>query len=590
MDRNTATGLVLIFILMAGWFYFTMPTAEQLAEQERERAIRDSIAAVQDPQQNFDQNTLDDEQPVVSSPLAEIPTSTSGIFGASAITDTSHVIVQSPLYTAVFTNLGAGPSEFVLNEYSTWDGNPIQLIENNSRSVYNVGFLSTENYNIDTRNLLFSQITPGTTINVGEGDTQELSYALELADGRQVIYTYTFHPESYAIDLDIRFVGLRNYIVGSSIDFSWDSPLNFTEKDRTQDGLLASAYAYTGGELEQLKLTEAESDDKTYNGDITWVSTRTKFFAQIIKPVTGSDGAILEGSQDGPQDEALTNHAYSATVQSDVSSDGQVSFELYIGPLQYDSIKEFDDHAFDMVEVGYAWIRWFSDPFVRFIVIPFFGFMGGFISNYGVLVIIFAVLVKLCLSPLTYKSFKSMAAMRELQPKMKEIQEKYKDNPQKQQQETMKMYKKAGVNPLGGCLPNLLQFPILITLWRFFQNSIILRQKEFLWASDLSAPDYILNLPFAIPFLGPNIAGFVLLMTGAMIVQSQLTGGMSGGGTPANPQMKVFQYIFPVMLLFIFNNFAAGLSLYYLIFNVLSIVQQILINKNMKKEKAVAVS
>ncbi|MGA0233408.1 MAG: membrane protein insertase YidC, partial [Saprospiraceae bacterium] len=227
-----------------------------------------------------------------------------------------------------------------------------------------------------------------------------------------------------------------------------------------------------------------------------------------------------------------------------------------------------------------------SDPFVRFIVIPFFNIMGGFISNYGVLVIIFAASVKLILSPLTFKSYKSMAAMRELQPLMKEIQEKYKNDPQKQQKATMDLYRKNKVNPLGGCLPMLLQFPILITLWRFFQNSILLRQESFLWASDLSAPDFIINLPFGIPFLGDQIAGFVILMAISMGLQSKLTGGASGGGAASGAmaqQMKIMQYLLPFMMLFIFNNFASGLSLYYLIFNVLSILQQLYINKNTHK-------
>ncbi len=212
--------------------------------------------------------------------------------------------------------------------------------------------------------------------------------------------------------------------------------------------------------------------------------------------------------------------------------------------------------------------------------------MGGFISNYGVLVIIFAASVKLILSPLTFKSYKSMAAMRELQPLMKEIQEKYKNDPQKQQKATMDLYRKNKVNPLGGCLPMLLQFPILITLWRFFQNSILLRQESFLWASDLSAPDFIISLPFAIPFLGEQIAGFVILMAISMGLQSKLTGGASGGGAASGAmaqQMKIMQYLLPFMMLFIFNNFASGLSLYYLIFNVLSILQQLYINKNTHK-------
>ena len=176
-----------------------------------------------------------------------------------------------------------------------------------------------------------------------------------------------------------------------------------------------------------------------------------------------------------------------------------------------------------------------------------------------------------------------MAAMRELQPQMKEVQDKYKNDPQKQQKATMDLYRKHKVNPLGGCLPMLLQFPILITLWRFFQNSIILRQEDFLWVSDLSAPDYILSLPFSIPFLGDQVAGLVLLMTLSMVFQSKLTAGTSAGGGASNPmaqQMKIMQYFLPIMLLFVFNNFASGLSLYYLIFNVLSIFQQLYINKN----------
>lgn len=175
-----------------------------------------------------------------------------------------------------------------------------------------------------------------------------------------------------------------------------------------------------------------------------------------------------------------------------------------------------------------------------------------------------------------------MAAMRELQPQMKEIQDKYKNDPQKQQKATMDLYRKNKVNPLGGCLPMLLQFPILITLWRFFQNSIILRQEDFLWVSDLSAPDYILSLPFSIPFLGDQLAGLVLLMTLSMVFQSRLTAANSAGGGANNPmaqQMKIMQYFLPIMLLFVFNNFASGLSLYYLIFNVLSIFQQLYINK-----------
>jgi len=593
LDKNTVTGLVLIFILMAAWFYVTMPTEEELARQRQQQALQDSLQQLEQVQE--DTVERQPQVPVEDDPLPSLTRQEKsktpvGLFAQHQATDTTEFIVETPLYKAVFTNLGAGPSKFTLKDFDTWDGRPVQMITDTTRSAYNIGFLSTENYNVDTKNLLFERVSPLSSAYLEEGESRELKYALQLPDGRQLVYTYTFYSDSYQIDLDIEFIGLGSYVVGRSIDFGWEPPLNPTEADPTQDGMITSAYVYAGGELEQFKLDEPGVKENTINGTIDWAATRTKFFAQIIKPVSNSDAVFLEGAMTGPSDDPLTKYHYQVAIQSNIPQNSPLSYQLYIGPLKYDVVKTFDEHAYDMVEVSYAWLRWFSDPFVRFIVIPFFNLLSGFMSNYGLIIVIFAAGVKLILSPLTMKSYKSMAAMKELQPKMKEIQEKYKDDPQKQQKAVMNMYKKEGVNPLGGCLPNLLQFPILITLWRFFQNSILLRQEEFLWVSDLSAPDYILDLPFSIPFLGDQLAGMVLLMSGTMIAQMQLTGGMSGGGAPTNPQMKIFQYFLPIMLLFIFNNFASGLSLYYLIFNLLSIVQQLYINKSLHAEKEGAVA
>ncbi len=593
MDKNTATGLGLIFLLMIAWFYVTMPSEEERAAQMRERAIQDSLAQVEalrnDVPEAPAENQTVGSQPQIRETTDEHSASIpqTGIFATSSQTERRLFTIDTPLYTAVFSNEGAGPISFTLKKHNDWMGNPYQLIADSSRSAYNFGFLTTENYNIDTQNLLFAQLNADASISLLEGDSRELKYALELSDGRQIVYTYLFNADTYEIDLDVQFVGVSEYIVGRSVDFGWTSPLNSSEKDTQQEGIETAAYIYAGEELEKFKLDEPGREENTINGNIDWVASKTKFFTQFIKPRQVSEAATLVGEVTGAADDPNAEHRYSTSITSDIPDNGVLSYQLFVGPLRYYEIRKVDEHAYDMVEVGYNWLRWFSDPFVRLLVIPFFTFFSQFISNYGVLVIIFAASVKLVLSPLTYKSYKSMAAMSELQPQMKEIQEKYKDNPQKQQQETMKLYKKNKVNPLGGCLPNLLQFPILITLWRFFQNSIILRQESFLWASDLSAPDYILDLPFSIPFMGDQIAGFVLLMSATMVIQSRLTGGMSGSGAsnPMAQQMKVLQYIFPVMLLFIFNNFASGLSLYYLVFNVLSIVQQIYIKKKLHAEK-----
>ena len=463
---------------MVAWFVVSMPSEEERAAQLAERARQDSLAQIEAIQNEEPVSTAVTNQPSIREQVTQESVSPrSEIFSSSQDVEQSEFVVTTPLYTAVFSNKGAGPISFTFSEYNSWAGAPYQLISDSTKSAYNFGFLTTENLNVDTQNLLFTQLNTGSELTLNEGDTKELKYALQLRDGRQIVFTYTFLADTYEIDFDVQFIGVSDYIIGRAVDFGWTSKLNSSEKDKKQEGIDAAAYVYLGEELEKFKLDEPGRKEETFNGNIDWSATRTKFFTQFIKPLHQTESAFLTGEVTGENDDPLTKHKYTSSITSSIPGDGVLSYKLFIGPLKYYEIKQVDEHAYDMVEVGYNWLRWFSDPFVRFIVIPFFTFFSGFISNYGVLVIIFAASVKLVLSPLTFKSYKSMAAMKELQPQLKEIQDKYKDNPQKQQQETMKIYKKNKVNPLGGCLPNLLQFPILITLWRFFQNSILLRQE-----------------------------------------------------------------------------------------------------------------
>lgn len=590
---------------MVAWAYFTMPTEQELRERQAEQARQDSIASVQadsqqapQPENESTDQTADQSDSDSLSVKAEAQDEGQemGAFSAANVTDTSEVAVETPLFTATFTNVGAGPAQIMLKRHETWDHKPVYMIKDTTESAYSLGFLTNENYNVETDELVFELLTPTEDIVLEEGESQELQYALNVSDSQRLVYTYTLSGDSYEIDLDVRFEGLDQTIIGGTVDFGWKPQLQFTEKDVSTEATYASAYVYTGGEMEQLKLSEAGRDESTYNGSIGWVATRTKFFSQIIKTDNSTQGARLVGEQTGATDQSSTDHHYQSFMTTDISQENTISYQMYIGPMAYSDLRVYHEEAYDMVDVGYSWLRWLSDPLVKYIIIPYFGFVESYM-NVGLAIILFAVLIKMVLYPLTKKSYRSMAAMKELQPEMKEIKEKYADDPEKQQKATMKLYKESGVNPLGGCLPNLLQLPILITLWRFFQNSILIRQQEFLWASDLSAPDYILSLPFSIPFLGDQVAGFVLLMTGAMFLQSKLTGGMGpggGGGAAGGPNMQALQYVFPFMLLFIFNNFAAGLSLYYLVYNLVSIGQQLLIYRQMdqekEEEKAVATS
>lgn len=609
MDRNTVIGLLLIFALTIGWAFYTMPSQEEIDQRRAEQALQDSLAAAQaqeqaefegqqdslqsgnDTEAGAGDDSMTDRGAESTSEITESARNL-GVFSANSAVDTVKTVIQTPLYEIELSNLGGGPIKYTLADYKTWDQKQVQMIRDTTRSSYSLGFLSSQNYNIETNNLLFDPLQDSDVISLEGSDSTEVSYAYRVDDRSEIVFTYTFHADHYSYTMNVEFVNMDQYISGAIVDLGWMSGLRLTERDRTLDVASTAAYVFAGGELEKLQLDEEGDAEQQVNGTIGWVSTRTKFFGQYIMPLTNSTGALLLGEVDGVLGEPGTEHTYRAAVQSNIAESSELSYEMFLGPLDYYELRDYDEHAYDVVEIGYALIRWFADPLVRYLVIPFFTFGSMFISNYGVLIILFGVIVKLILFPLTQKSFKSMAAMKDLQPQMKEIQEKYKDDPQKQQKETIALYKRAKVNPLGGCLPMFLQFPILITLFFFFQNAMIIRQQSFLWASDLSAPDYILDLPFTIPLLGDQLAGFVLFMSAAMFLQTKVSGGMSGGGAPSGgPNMKAFQYVIPFVLLFVFNNFAAGLSLYYLVYNVLSVAQQWVINKqsSSKKDEAVEV-
>lgn len=596
MDRNTVTGLVLIFLVMLAWGYFSMPGKKKRAQMRAKQAQQDSLAQVK--KDSINQQTARAPADTLSNKSKSNnkqfhkqqpgqQASKGSIFAQASVGHESTVVIKTPLYKTTFTNQGAGPLAFTLLKHETWDGQPVQMLTDTTKSAYTLGFLTTNNYNVETRNLLFKQVTSKDTIRVKEGEKAQLKYVLPVDANSKLVYTYTFYGGSYNFDLDIAFKGLRQTVIEQTIEFGFVSELAFTEKSVQRDASSASAYVYTGGEMLRLRLQETGRKKKSYNGEIDWVSTRTQFFTQIIKSESPTRGAVLIGHRTDTAERAAVNFDYEAFLNTPIPASGVIEFGLYMGPLSAHTLQGYASTAYSMVDVGYSWTSWFSEPLVRWIILPYFDFVGDFM-NMGLAIILFAILVKLLLYPLTKKSFKSMAAMKELQPEMKKIQEKYDDDPKKQQEETMKLYKKAGANPISGCLPMLLQFPILITLWRFFQESILIRGESFLWAEDLSAPDYIINLPFEIPFLGDQLAGFVLLMCIAMVFQSRLTGGMGGaGGGAAGPMKNIMMIVFPVVMLFIFNGFAAGLSLYYLIYNLMSIGQQLLINKQMEENKEV---
>src|SRR5690606_12133336 len=361
----------------------------------------------------------------------------------------------------------------------------------------------------------------------------------------------------------------------------WDAAIPATEAPSDFDATASGAYARSGGEIESITLVKNATESRRLNGAVDWIAVKDKYFLAVLIPDGPTEGAELEGERFGEVREAGFSEELSARLLMPRPRGEAHTYRLYLGPMEYERIAAYRLDLYDVVDYGFG--AFMTRPIAKYVISPSFRFLGSLIPNYGLVIILFAALIKLLLYPLTKAAYKNTARMRELQPKLNEVKEKYPDDPQKQQEAMMKVYRETGVNPLAGCLPMLLQYPIIIALWRYFQNSIVIRQEQFLWAHDLSAPDPILHLPFSIPLYGDFVAGFTLIMGLAMIVQMKVSMPDSGGS--AGTQQKVMMYMLPGMLFVVFNRLASGLSLYYLTFNILTIFQQRRINKAVEEGK-----
>ena len=488
------------------------------------------------------------------------------------------ITVESDLYTAEFSTKGGTLTSFILKDYKKFDQEtPVQLVDTSKAGALALVFTTPQSHNVDTRALYFEPSTDEDVLSVA-GDSATLSFTARLGSGllRQ---TYVFKPETYEVGFYVQQEDAASFSTREGYELVWDGGVPFSEGGTEDEAMHAGAYARSGGEVESITLQDGDYAERTLSGTVDWGAVKNKYFTATVIPSEPTRGAELIGEQVGVGD-ALTPEDFTVRLLMPPAASGEADvYRLYLGPLEFYHITDYGLGLYDMVDYGYDMFEWVTRPLAKFVFIPVFAFLSTFIPSYGIIIIIFAFLVKLVLFPLTKSSYKNMARMRELQPKMQAIKEQHGDNPQKQQEAMMRMYKETGINPLGGCLPMLFQWPVIIALWQFFQQSIEIRQESFLWANDLSAPDVILGLPFSIPFYGDYVAGFTALMAVSMVFQMRLQTNPA-----SNPQAKVFMYVMPIMLFFFFNRLAAGLSLYYLCYNVLTAFQQQYINKSLEKQ------
>ena len=525
-----------------------------------------------------DEPTLDDPEPI------EAPADPATQLAEEGEERT--IFVESDQYTAEFSTRGGTIERFTLNEFVKFDRETsVELVDTTGAGVPSISFTTPSSRLADTRALYFETDAPD-TLRVDRNESSSITFTATLGeDGdASLSLTYTFTPDPYDLDLQITQQNPRQFATADGYDLVWDRGVPFTEDDPEGERVDSGVYAYSGGTLESLLLDDDEYAETRLSGSVSWIAHRSKYFTAVLMP---DDEGSVEGAElvreEGAASNELGGQGTSARMffpgtSSDVHTD---SFSLYMGPVDYYNLTAYGRDLYSIVNYGWAIFEWMTRPLATFIFIPALTYLGGVLPNYGLVIILLAILIKVAVYPLTKSSYRSMAKMRDLKPEMDKIKEKYEDDMEKQQQEMMKLYRESGVNPIGGCLPMFLQYPIIIALYLYIPQSVQLRQESFLWAADLSAPDPIMQLPFTIPFYGDYVAGFTLLMGLSMIVTMRIQMSSTGSGA----QAKVFMYVLPFFIFFIFNRFASALSLYYLFYNVTTAAQQKYIYWQLDKEK-----
>jgi YidC/Oxa1 family membrane protein insertase len=398
-----------------------------------------------------------------------------------------------------------------------------------------------------------------------------------VADDKIIRRNFKLFGNNYRSKVEIEIENLGNELSGTDYDFQWTNGLAFVEKNAVDEANYSDAVVYSGEEHVKIDASSVdEVEKKDFNGSVDWIGIKSKYFGIIICPEDDlSDGGAFVEGRKIDQKELGPKEFYTAGYRVPLKHTNYQKnvFDLYMGPLDYDILKSYNKHYDVLFDFGsFMGMSFLIRPISEYILLPLFKFLHLFIPNYGFVIIVFSLIIKIALYPLTQKSFKSMKKMQQLQPKIAELKEKYKDEQQRVSQETMKLYSTYGINPAGGCLPMLLQMPILVALWSLFNVAIELRNQPFLfWIDNLSAPDVILRLPAGFPLIS-HLSGLALLMGITMFLQQKMT--------MKDPSQKALVYMMPVMLTIMFMNLPAGVNLYYFMFNLLSIIQQYYINNS----------
>ena len=560
MDRNTITALLLVtLVLIVTPYYIKLvsPEVEQAQEYLEDATDLDEKRITY---LEYD-NTQEQKKVGAITVLNEVDVE-------------KFIKVENSLYIATISSKNGGSiSSFEIKDHLKNDSTYVNLSSKNNKDNLLIGFKNFSGESVSVKSGWVQQFK-GDNFYIENSKT--LIYTNNLGGGK-ITKALTFHPDRFVIDIDTDITEIANNTLNNTYTLGWVGGLPPTEKDSISESTYFNSYLYQGNELVDIKVGEGEDFSNEYKGQTDWVATRSKYFIASLIDDSGEQfiGSTISASY-------VNDELYN--IYTSLESNKIANVSLYLGPLEYDRVKRLAVNLESVMDFGWAVVRPISKG-----VLWVLKTMHGFIPNYGVILIVFSVLIKLIVYPLTKKSYQSTQAMQAIQPEIAALKEKYKNNPTKLNTATMELYKKKGVNPLGTCFPMLLQMPLLFALFTVFRSTIELRGEPFIfWIKDLSAPDIIFYLPFKVPIYGDYVCALPILMALSMFAQQKMMSPQAATGAQQQ-QQKIMQYFMMGFFFLLFNSFPSGLNLYYTLFNVLTIAQQKL-TENKKETKSLVTS
>lgn len=561
-DVQSIIGFVLIFGILIFMFYQNRPTPEELAA---EKAKQEQVEAAK-ASENLETETVGNNEPQLDLQDSTAVANYQGKLGAFGFTKPSNDIttLENDVLLLKISNKGGQIVEAKMKQYVTYDSVPVYLVKDGNAS-FALDFSTSDNRVLNTADLYFE---PSMSNDNGN---QVLSLKAKTSNNQYLEYRYVMKPNDYLVDFMIKSKGLDNVISTSKpVTLDWKlKGIRHSKSIQYENRYTRLTYNHEDGKIS--KLSEGSDDEETEE-DIKWISYRQHFFSSILAadvPFKNGDLTSVNLVEEESRTFGFTKE-YASALPVDLEG-GEISKDLhwYFGPTDVDTLSKYEDLGLDdSIPFGWGIFGMIN----RYVFTPFYGLLSTYFP-YGIAIVIMTILVRLAMSPVTYKSYLSQAKMKVLKPEITELGEKYKDNAMKKQQETMKLYGKAGVSPMSGCIPAVIQMPIFYALFMFFPTSFALRQKSFLWADDLSSFDTIYQFPegFSIPFYGDHVSLFPILASIAIFFYMMMTTGQNMPTQPGMPNMKFIMYLMPFMMLFFFNNYASGLSLYYFVSNLITI-------------------